>query len=379
MRRLAHAGRSRLARLRGAEPRDEGAVALLAAVLFGFGVILGMAALTVDVGRLYAERRQLQNGADAAALAVAQDAARNCSSGSCAPASRAAFYANANAKDGASAVVEVCGAGWSAVGGCGAQATPAITQCPAVPGGTTRWVRVRTATLSSGGSTLLPPWFARALAGNNGYSGTRVFACAEAGLGAPSALTASLPLALSLCEWRSYTSNGANFTPPPPYSTYPVSAEHAIRFHDTPLSPHCGSGPAGGLTSGFGWLATGSGSCATPLTDQRWVNDKPGSSVPNACRSGLSALVGRTVFVPVYDNTIGLTGTNGRYHISGFAAFFLTGYSLPGSQRSSIASGASYCPPAESCVYGWFTQALAPVGGMSGGTPRGTSVVRLVG
>ena len=37
-------------------------------MLFAGGVLLGCAALTVDVGQLYSERRQLQNGADAAAL-----------------------------------------------------------------------------------------------------------------------------------------------------------------------------------------------------------------------------------------------------------------------------------------------------------------------
>jgi hypothetical protein len=30
-------------------------------------------------------------------------------------------------------------------------------------------------------------------------------------------------------------------------------------------------------------------------------------------------------------------------------------------------------------VYGWFTQAIAPTGGSGGGTPRGVSVVQLIG
>ena len=42
-------------------------------------VLLGVGALVIDVGALYAERRQLQNGADAAALAVAAD----CAEGDC--------------------------------------------------------------------------------------------------------------------------------------------------------------------------------------------------------------------------------------------------------------------------------------------------------
>jgi Flp pilus assembly protein TadG len=380
MRRLAAVGTRRIARLRDDEQREEGAVALIVAILFGLGVILGMAALTVDVGRLYAERRQLQNGADSAALAVAQDAARNCSTGACLPSTRAQSYANANSADGASAVVEICGAGWSAVGPCSAQSTPAITQCPAVPGGTTKWVRVRTATLSSGGSTLLPGTFARAMAGNSGYAGTRVFACAQAGLGAPGSLDASLPLTLSLCEWNTYTSNGTNFAPPPPYPPYPLSYEHAIYFHDTTGAAHCNAGPSGAdLPGGFGWLATGSSTCDAQINDQNWINDSTGNSIPNVCKTVLPTLVGTTVFLPVFDNANGLTGSNGSYHISGFAAFYLTGYSFPSDRVTSIASGIRYCTPSQSCVYGWFTQALAPTGGSGGGTPRGTSVVRLIG
>lgn len=47
---------------------DSGAVAVIVAILAV--VLFGMAALVIDVGRLYEERRELQNGADAAALAV---------------------------------------------------------------------------------------------------------------------------------------------------------------------------------------------------------------------------------------------------------------------------------------------------------------------
>ncbi len=67
--------------------RDRGAVALIVTVLFAGGVLMGVAALTVDVGQLYSERRQLQNGADAAALSLAKVCATG---GTCS-------YAGANA------------------------------------------------------------------------------------------------------------------------------------------------------------------------------------------------------------------------------------------------------------------------------------------
>src|SRR5665647_692524 len=61
---------------------DRGAVAMIVAVLFFFGVFLGLAALTIDVGNINADRRQLQNGADAVALAVAQQCVKD---GTCNP------------------------------------------------------------------------------------------------------------------------------------------------------------------------------------------------------------------------------------------------------------------------------------------------------
>ncbi len=75
---------------------DAGAVIVWVALMMV--VLLGMGALVIDVGQLYAERRELQNGADAAALAVAQD----CAGGDCLDeTATAGTYADDNAHDGA--------------------------------------------------------------------------------------------------------------------------------------------------------------------------------------------------------------------------------------------------------------------------------------
>jgi hypothetical protein len=59
-------------RLRPLRDDDGGAVAVLVAVLLTGGVLLGSAALVIDVGGLYAKREQLQAGADAASWAIAE-------------------------------------------------------------------------------------------------------------------------------------------------------------------------------------------------------------------------------------------------------------------------------------------------------------------
>ena len=54
--------------------KERGAIAVLVALLMV--VLLGFAAIAVDQGMLYAQKAQMQNGADAAALAIAQDCAK---------------------------------------------------------------------------------------------------------------------------------------------------------------------------------------------------------------------------------------------------------------------------------------------------------------
>ena len=55
---------------------DEGFVAFLVALVVA-GVLLGTAAISVDLTSLHGERRELQNGADNAAIAAAFDCSFN--------------------------------------------------------------------------------------------------------------------------------------------------------------------------------------------------------------------------------------------------------------------------------------------------------------
>lgn len=173
---------------------DRGAIGVLIAVLIGGGVLLGMAALVIDVGQIYQNRAELQNGADAAALAVAQQCARgNCSNARTLRIAETYASENASALTGYTAgVATVCGRvsqnggghqgnqDSDALGSCPPGVTGSgLTNCPDPPD-KANFVDVQTETRLKNGSTLLPPVFAETLVGPSTYDGTTVKACAQA-------------------------------------------------------------------------------------------------------------------------------------------------------------------------------------------------------
>ncbi len=161
---------------------DRGGVAVIVSLLMG-GVLIGMSALVVDVGQIFIERQELQSGADAAAVAVAQNCAADLTK--CTPfmqKSTARTYANANAKDGRATIAELCGTALAVA--CAPQNPDRLTSClGAVP--MEPYVQVSTETMTTDGSRLLPGTFARALRGNSGYDGTTVGACARSKVAIP--------------------------------------------------------------------------------------------------------------------------------------------------------------------------------------------------
>ena len=71
-------------------------------------VLIGAGALAVDTGQIYAERAQLQNAADSAALAVAHSCAKGaCKTALSGSASVASPLADANSNDGSSTVKSI--------------------------------------------------------------------------------------------------------------------------------------------------------------------------------------------------------------------------------------------------------------------------------
>ena len=85
---------------------ERGGISVIVAILMV--VLLGFAAISIDVAMLYSERAQLQNGSDAIALMMAQKCAKNDADANCSTtAPLAADLANKNAVDGLSNVKSI--------------------------------------------------------------------------------------------------------------------------------------------------------------------------------------------------------------------------------------------------------------------------------
>jgi Flp pilus assembly protein TadG len=331
---------------------DRGAIGVLVAVLIGAGVLLGMGALAIDVGQIYQNRAELQNGADAAALAIATQ----CSTGTCpaSPISTAGMYATANAStltQDAAGVNVVCGSG--TLGSCASVVGTGLTNCPADPPTGTNFVDVQTETKLASGSHLLPPVFAETLVGGTTYDGTTVKACAQAEWGSSGALA----FTISNCEFNVAT--GGTTTQPGslywnltannglPNPSVPADVQYDTQFlvHSAGnQNSDCPTGPANHAVPGaFGWTAGATNgtntNCVTAITDTNGVytyGTDPGSS-SQACASRLDALwQSRTpALVPVYSSVTGNGKQKTQYTLAGYVQMIITGFNIPGGPGAS--------------------------------------------
>lgn len=377
---------------------DRGAVGVLVAILIGTGVLFGMGALVIDVGQLYQNQAELQNGADAAALAIA----KSCSEGSCTP-SIATSYADANASGltgGTANVSFVCGVNGAATVGTGACGT-GNKHCVANPPSGTNYVDVETSTELANGSHLLPPVFARTLVNNGNYQGTTVYSCSQAEWGSP-LIGNTVGITLGYCDWTEATSNGATYASAPPYPPNPSSLPVVIDFHDPTGQEgdtNCPSGPAGQTASGnFGWTADPNNNCT--LTSSDFTNiggitytygGNTGNNTPSDCQTLLqNAQTNQTVlYVPVYAAYNG-QGSKATYTLQGLAAFALTGYNF--GNNFQVADRITKQVPCSgsgngkgngnsvTCISGYFLHDLVPPPGSSlGGQNLGIEAIKLTG
>ncbi|MCD5341622.1 Tad domain-containing protein [Arthrobacter sp. AK04] len=252
-------------------------------------VLIGVGAVAVDVGQIYAERAQLQNGADAGALAVAE----SCDPGPCTT-SLAGPLANANSNDGLS------------------DATVDLS--------VTGQVTVTTST-KTGSSSFLTKLFASAL--NAGP--VTVGATSTAAWGSPGSGPATLPLTFAPCQ---FDVDGADQTILTHGSTTCISD-----------SPSGASIPAG-----FAWLARDPGKCQATVhpddpstvgvTDPYATSD-PGGNLSTECKALIPTYINTVIFFPVFTPATGV-GVNGKFYIKGYAAFLLKGYRFPGESAGDL-------------------------------------------
>jgi Flp pilus assembly protein TadG len=342
---------------------ERGISALLIAIL---GVVLiSFAAFVLDTGALYTERRELQVGADAGALAVAMDCARNSVSGPCgSPNITADGLADLNASvDGQST------------------ATAAVNLA-------TRTVVVVNRTKDTGAnidgnSQTVDFHFAPIF----GQTGEAVSATATATWSYPSGAV-TLPLTFSLCEWN-LVGLGAIQTGNPPY---PPALARLLYFHDPgPQGATQCNAPAGQdfdgdtkLPGGFGWLDSPIG-CSATVNGFGWVPGSTGSPAPNTCNP--ADLLNKTVLMPIFDDvakspaSTALCGGNRCYHVYGYAGFYISGFNLTGQGPASSwnVNAAECTPTSKRCIKGFFVSFVtgATAGSSGGGINLGAATVKL--
>ncbi|HET7398032.1 MAG TPA: pilus assembly protein TadG-related protein [Intrasporangium sp.] len=321
-------------------------MAVIFAVLVAAGVVMGMLALTIDVGAIMWERRQLQNAADATSTALAYTCAKQasmCAANAVEPNANtvAANLAALAGKNHANAAVQLLRPGLTVsradapngmcgrntgnttnpVPLCASASTNApvddLAQCPPLPtwltgtGAVIPYVETYTLTKSTQpDDSKLRNIFGQALTGQ--YSAKSHIACARAAWGQPGGFSASVPMTFSACEWKAATSNGTDYVQDSPSGAWPgyggsgqpawppVSKERVIILHDPADESADCSWNGKDTSGGFGYVAS-SGNCSANVTTDNWAQIDNGNNVPTGCDTALQGLRGRVVNVPVFD------------------------------------------------------------------------------
>ena len=392
------------------QQNERGAVAALVAILFAVGVITTLAALVVDGGQIYAARAQLQNGADAAALAIAQACAAPTVGTACATDpgnmtttayAAANAYATKNAVGGAGHITLVCGSLAVFHTVCPARDPSNPLICPTTPT-SGNWVEVHTETGADSSSRLLPPVFGKTVMGGS-YAGKAYGACAQVAWGPVQAATAAA-ITFSLCTWNAATNNGSVFAAAPPYTgtnpwppgpAYPrnnydptvygvAGGEQVLASHGTGNDCSGNLGSGWNYPGGFGWLSDPGNNCQSYVDVTNQYAGLPGNSPDTSCNTYFQSAANAhsVIYLPIFDG-LSANGANGTYHLSGFAAFVLTGGYWPGGGWSSPSSvsGRNYCNGSYRCLYGYFVHGLIPASQLfsSGGTTNGAVGVDVFG
>lgn len=336
---------------------EQGAVAVLVAILMT--VLLGFAAFGIDIANMASDKQQLQNGADAAALAIAQSCAKGDSCDNASGDAVSTDFAAANRLDGDTNAT---------VDGYVLELNLAES-----------YVKVETVGLTN-------HWFAQFI----GRSESQITARAKASWAAMPAASATLPVTISWCSLLEQD----NIIAGDDGSLVFTGADgEVITIYTTGNEANydCeyATGSAGSIPGGFAILDSVSGdggSCYAETTtegDDTFTGSDPGNDgLGNACDNDwLASLLGQEVLVPVFDYTVD-QGQFAEYHIVGYATFVLLGYNLnPGQWAEYIAPLTGLpCKGSDRCIAGRFVEwSVSDVDTSTGTLPYlGTTVVTLV-
>ena len=345
----------------GARSRDDGAVIVVVAIMFAAGLVFTLLALVFDLGSMFDERRQDQNSADAASVSLAQRCSFN--EAACSSNAEAQSIAEANARDHAVALTEVCG--WAAsywtkaqrLAVCGSSSSsPAVNDCANVDHAAyPNVVRVRTSTRTAAGASQFPSVFGGIFSGSAQSLSTG--ACSQTAWGIPSSTTIAMPFMLPICPGN--TTSG-------PFEL--------LDFYPNDPTQACGSHTD--VTKGWALASLyGSGlTCDTgaPVhVGQVIVIENSTSHLcgdPNVTDSPsivLARHLNSPTVVPVVGDA-GCKGANGKtkkncgiggyaFTVVGFKSFTLLGFNLhnaPAQGQAPAAGWSSACGKSRDCIYG---------------------------
>ncbi|MDI1461706.1 pilus assembly protein TadG-related protein [Catellatospora sp. KI3] len=360
--------------------RDAGGVSTIVAIVLAGGVLLGMSALVVDVGQIYAEREELQSGADAAAMKVALDCARHRTACGSTARTGAELISDANAKDGRSSILELCGrdAG-GRLSRCTLPDSGGLVDCIGSAPASGDYVQVRTRTEVAADDYVLPFTFAQTLTGVG--AGTTVGACARVAYGPPKG---GLAVTISRNEYECAMAAGTVAAPPwPPNPS--ATREVVLGVHGGAARTCYTGGPPSGwdVPGGFGWLDEDAGPCRFLLGADLDYDGDSGTSASRDCKTALADLrtSHQVIALPIYDGERG-RGSNAQYHLYRLGAFVVTGYSVPGlHEASNVNPSFDPCRGTDKCIYGYFVDVEFLPGdvGPDPGTDLGLAVVKTIG
>ena len=375
MRRVGRA-RDRVRTYASALARDErGAVVVLVSILLAAGVLTGMLAIVVDLGRLYAERRVVQNGADAAVLAIAQHCAKASVDPKCdsqAAAQEVALdLANGNAPDGFTDVTEVCGA--SPLASC--RSTQATWSNCVDPPAVATFARVRTRTQEASGDFFFPAIFA-GLTSPEGKPDLSAGACAQAAWGTANSAMVVLPFVLPACP------------------SVPFGEAVVIEDFD-PADPNTSCTALDGMvldpvTKGFAYadLPSENMQCTAPVSIAVGDVLPVETSLTQLCGTNIGETLdpyiasGASLIFPVVGSHAQTGQGQYAFTIISFRSYVLYGYKLKSKQGGQVPPGGwakTACGKSaqRSCLYGTFVEEVVP-GDIGTGPNLGVQAIALI-